>query len=99
VLCRAQQPRQLPLLDQVQKIFDKARMSEEGAEHIKAARKEAADLMNTGVLLWKTGKLDEAVEWMRVARKPCPQYAHPVQFSADPDLAFAAEWLRCGTGR
>lgn len=62
----------LPLLDQVQAIFDKARMSEEGAEHIKTARKEATDMMNTGVLLWKTGKLEEAVEWMRVARKALP---------------------------
>jgi hypothetical protein len=59
---------------------------------IKAARKEATDLMNTGVLLWKTGKLDEAVEWMRVARKAAQQFAHPVQCSADPDLAYAAEW-------
>jgi tetratricopeptide (TPR) repeat protein len=62
----------LPLLDQVQQIFDKARLSEEGAEYIRVARKEATDMMNTGVLLWKTGKLDEAVEWMRVARKALP---------------------------
>jgi hypothetical protein len=27
--------------------------------------------MNKGVLLWKTGKLNEAVEWMREARKHC----------------------------
>ncbi|MCU6500615.1 tetratricopeptide repeat protein [Rugamonas sp. A1-17] len=61
-----------PLLDDVQKIFDKARMTDEGVELIKASRKEAADMMNKGVLLWKTGKLVEAVEWMRVARKALP---------------------------
>jgi len=61
-----------PLLDDVQKIFDKARMGDEGIELIKSSRKEAADMMNKGVLLWKTGKLIEAVEWMRVARKALP---------------------------
>ncbi|MQA23851.1 tetratricopeptide repeat-containing response regulator [Rugamonas rivuli] len=62
----------VPLLEDVQKIFDKARMTDEGMELIKASRKEAADMMNKGVLLWKTGKLIEAVEWMRVARKALP---------------------------
>jgi tetratricopeptide (TPR) repeat protein len=61
-----------PLLEDVQKIFDKARMGDEGIELIKASRQEAADMMNKGVLLWKTGKLIEAVEWMRVARKALP---------------------------
>ena len=61
-----------PLLEDVQKIFDKARMTDEGMELIKASRKEASDMMNKGVLLWKTGKLIEAVEWMRVARKALP---------------------------
>lgn len=60
------------LLEDVQKIFDKARMGDEGIELIKASRQEAADMMNKGVLLWKTGKLIEAVEWMRVARKALP---------------------------
>jgi tetratricopeptide (TPR) repeat protein len=62
----------VPLLEDVQKIFEKARMAEEGEELIKSARQEAADLMNKGVLLWKTGKLTEAVEWMRNARKQLP---------------------------
>jgi tetratricopeptide (TPR) repeat protein len=62
----------VPLLEDVQKIFEKARMAEEGQELIEAARKEAADLMNKGVLLWKTGKLAEAVAWMRDARKQLP---------------------------
>ncbi|MES2322017.1 MAG: tetratricopeptide repeat protein [Pseudomonadota bacterium] len=60
------------LLDDVQKIFDKARMSDEGFALIKASKKEASDMMNQGVLLWKTGKLPEAVEWMREARTALP---------------------------
>jgi hypothetical protein len=60
------------LQDEVQKIFEKARMGEEGETLIRAARKEAIDLMNQGVLLWKTGKLAEAVEWMRNARTALP---------------------------
>jgi tetratricopeptide (TPR) repeat protein len=60
------------LLDDVQKIFDKARMSDEGMALIKSSKKEASDMMNQGVLLWKTGKLPEAVEWMRHARAALP---------------------------
>lgn len=60
------------LLDEVQKIFDKARMTDEGFALIKASKKEASDLMNEGVLLWKTGKLTEAVDWMRDARRNLP---------------------------
>jgi len=60
------------LLDEVQKIFDKARLGDEGLEFIRASKKEATDLMNQGVLLWKTGKLKDAVEWMREARKKLP---------------------------
>ena len=60
------------LLDDVQKIFDKARLGDEGLELIRASKKEAIDLMNQGVLLWKTGKLKDAVEWMRQARKKVP---------------------------
>jgi tetratricopeptide (TPR) repeat protein len=60
------------LLDEVQAIFEKARMGEEGLALIRSSKKEAADLMNQGVLLWKTGKLAEAVEWMRNARKAVP---------------------------
>jgi tetratricopeptide (TPR) repeat protein len=62
----------LLLQDEVQQIFDKARMSEEGALYIRASKKEAADMMNQGVLLWKTGKLDEAIAWMRNARAALP---------------------------
>jgi tetratricopeptide (TPR) repeat protein len=60
------------LLDEVQKIFDKARLGDEGQDLIRATKKEAIDLMNQGVLLWKTGKLKDAVEWMRQARKKVP---------------------------
>ncbi|HEY1150871.1 MAG TPA: tetratricopeptide repeat protein, partial [Pseudoduganella sp.] len=60
------------LHDDVQRIFDKARMSEEGAALIQSSRKEAAEMMNKGVLLWKTNKLDEAVAWMREARQALP---------------------------
>jgi thioredoxin-like negative regulator of GroEL len=60
------------LLDEVQKIFDKARLGDEGLALIRSGKKEAADLMNQGVLLWKTGKMGEAVEWMRNARKALP---------------------------
>ncbi|MES2298170.1 MAG: response regulator [Pseudomonadota bacterium] len=56
----------------VQKVFDKASMADEGSVLIMASRKEAADMMNQGVLLWKTGKLDEAVAWMRAARETLP---------------------------
>jgi tetratricopeptide (TPR) repeat protein len=60
------------LLEEVQQIFDKARMGDEGQELIRKSKKEATDLMNQGVLLWKTGKMAPAVEWMRDARKTLP---------------------------
>jgi tetratricopeptide (TPR) repeat protein len=62
----------LLLQDEVQQIFEKARMGEEGIELIRAAKKEASDMMNHGVLLWKTGKLDDAIAWMRNARAALP---------------------------
>ncbi|WP_229491420.1 response regulator [Massilia sp. HP4] len=60
------------LQDEVQKIFDRARLPDEGALIIRTARKEAVDLMNQGVVLWKTGKLPDAVKWMRKARERLP---------------------------
>lgn len=60
------------LQEEVQQLFEKARMGEEGAVLIRAAKKEATDLMNQGVLLWKTGKLDDAIAWMRTARATLP---------------------------
>jgi hypothetical protein len=47
-------------------------MSEEGVALIRASKKEASDMMNQGVLLWKTGKLPDAVAWMRGARNALP---------------------------
>lgn len=60
------------LLNDVQKVFEKARMGDEGQALIHSSKKEASDLMNQGVLLWKTGKLPEAVAWMREARMATP---------------------------
>lgn len=87
------------LLDEVQKVFDKARMSDEGFALIKSSKQEASDLMNQGVLLWKSGKLGEAVEWMRAARVSLPNnmrilfnsvqilISHLQQLGYDPVLA------------
>ena len=60
------------LQDEVQRIFDKARLADEGSAIIRTARKEAVDLMNQGVVLWKTGKLTDAVKWMRDVRERLP---------------------------
>lgn len=60
------------LAAEVQEIFDKARMSEQGEELVSTSRREATEMMNRGVLLWKGGKLAEAVEWMRNARIALP---------------------------
>lgn len=60
------------LSQEVLQIFEKARMGEEGAELVSASRHEAGEMMNHGVLLWKEGKLTEAVEWMRQARTAMP---------------------------
>jgi tetratricopeptide (TPR) repeat protein len=60
------------LHEEIQQMFNKARMGDEGKLLIIAARKEATDIMNKGVLLWKTGKLEEAVAWMRTARESLP---------------------------
>lgn len=60
------------LLDEIQRVFEHAKMGNEGLSIIVDSRRQSADLMNRGVLLWKTGKLDEAVNWMRNARKLLP---------------------------
>ncbi len=90
------------LLEDVQKIFDKARMSDEGYALIKSSKKEASDMMNQGVLLWKTGKLPEAVVWMREARAALPNnlrilfnaaqilISHLQQLGYDPILSSEA---------
>jgi tetratricopeptide (TPR) repeat protein len=60
------------LNEEILQLFEKARMGEVGAEVIEASRKEAAVMMNNGVLLWKQGKLLEAVDAMRLARAAMP---------------------------
>ena len=60
------------LLAEVQQVFEEANMGEAGAKIIAESRKESADMMNRGVLLWKTGKMAEAVEWMRNLRIQLP---------------------------
>lgn len=60
------------LLDEIQRVFEQAKLGEQGLSIILDSRKQAADLMNRGVLLWKTEKLDDAVKWMRHARKLLP---------------------------
>lgn len=62
-----------PLAEEIQEIFEKGRMGDEGTDAIAASRKEAADLMNQGVLLWRSGQLAEAVEWMRDAKSQLPR--------------------------
>ncbi|MGK5069912.1 tetratricopeptide repeat-containing response regulator [Janthinobacterium sp. AD80] len=74
--------------DEVQKIFDKAKMGDEGTSLIIAARKEASDLMNKGVLLWKTDKLNEAVSWMRAAREKLPNNLRILFNSAQIIVSF-----------
>ena len=92
----------LQLLDDVQKIFDRAHMSDEGLALIRSSKKEASDLMNQGVSLWKTGKLPEAVAWMRSARLSLPNnlrilfnsaqilISHMQQLGFDSELAAEA---------
>ncbi len=60
------------LLAEVQTVFEGANMGDEGAKIIAESRKDSADRMNRGVLLWKTGKIAEAVEWMRGLRTQLP---------------------------
>ncbi|MES3021897.1 MAG: response regulator [Pseudomonadota bacterium] len=62
----------IALIDEVKLVFERASMRGEGETLIAAARKEATDLMNQGVLLWKTGKALEALAWMRNARMVLP---------------------------
>ncbi|SFN57304.1 DNA-binding response regulator, OmpR family, contains REC and winged-helix (wHTH) domain [Formivibrio citricus] len=60
------------LANQVGEIFDQAGMHEEGAQLVALSRQEALELMNAGALLAQAGKLEEAVESMRNAKKLLP---------------------------
>ncbi|MFA6311064.1 MAG: tetratricopeptide repeat protein [Sterolibacterium sp.] len=57
---------------EVQKIFDQAHLGDIGSQLVASSRKEAEELMNHGVLLWKGGKPDEALAWMRNAKAALP---------------------------
>ncbi|MEG0882828.1 MAG: response regulator, partial [Janthinobacterium sp.] len=61
---------------------------DEGTSLIIASRKEASDLMNKGVLLWKTDKLNEAVAWMRSAREKLPNNLRILFNSAQIIVSF-----------
>lgn len=56
----------------VRSVLDQGRLSDQADELIVKARKEATDMMNRGVLLWKEGKVQEAIDWMRHARGSLP---------------------------
>ncbi|MBI3230176.1 MAG: tetratricopeptide repeat protein [Burkholderiales bacterium] len=60
------------LLAEIKQVFEKAKMAAEGNNIISQSCDEAADMMNRGVLLWKTGRLQEAVNWMRTTVKALP---------------------------
>ena len=78
------------------KIFDKARMGEEGVELIRASKKEAADLMNQGVLLCKPASCRTRSRGC-AARATLPNNLRILfNFGADPRLAHAAARLRRG---
>lgn len=76
------------LAGQAQQIFDKARMSEQGAQLISDAQKEAAALMDRGVMLWKDGQFDQALAWMRNARTTLPSNARILFNSAHVQIAY-----------
>ncbi|MBV8467987.1 MAG: tetratricopeptide repeat protein [Burkholderiales bacterium] len=61
-----------PLLAEVQGIFTGAGREQEGTTLIADCQREANELMNTGVLLARGGKLEEAVAAMRSAKTALP---------------------------
>ncbi len=60
------------LIAEIKQMFESAKMAQEGSNIITQSCDEAADMMNRGVLLWKTGRLQEAVNWMRTTVKALP---------------------------
>ncbi|GAA5786554.1 tetratricopeptide repeat protein [Chitiniphilus shinanonensis] len=63
------------LLGKVQAVFDGANMKAEGSNLVEACRREAVELMNSGVLLARDGKLTEALAAMRGAKEKLPANA------------------------
>lgn len=80
------------LSDEIQEIFEKGRMAEEGTALIASSRKEAADMMNQGVQLWKSGQLPEAVEWTRTARAAMPSNVRILFNCAHILIAFMVKY-------
>jgi tetratricopeptide (TPR) repeat protein len=76
------------VLESVQQVFEKASMADEGTAVMLASRKQASDLMNQGVLLWKTGKYKEAVDWMHGARSILPDNMRILFNSAQMLISF-----------
>jgi len=60
------------LLQRIQQVFESGNMKDEGQALMDAARKEALQLMNQGVLLARDGKFEEAMAAMRVACQRLP---------------------------
>ncbi|WP_410499883.1 response regulator [Chitinibacter sp. S2-10] len=57
---------------QVQALFSAAGMAEEGERLVNDSRKEAVELMNSGVMLMREGKVEEALNAIRTARNTMP---------------------------
>ena len=65
-------PENAALLGSIKEIFNRAEMSEEGAALIESSRREAMEMMNSGVLLARSGKYIEAIAELRHAKKIMP---------------------------
>lgn len=68
-------PENAKILDQVKQVFGSANMADQGEELVERARKASVEQMNSGVLLVREGKYDEAITVMREARKAMPSNA------------------------
>ena len=89
------------LATEVQSIFNGANREQDGAKLIEDCQREANEMMNTGVLLARGGKLEEAVLAMRSAKTALPgngrvllNFVHVALLYLDhfgPDLALIKE--------
>lgn len=61
------------VLGMVQEVFRDARLEEEGADIVAAAKKEVIQMNNQGVGLIEEGKLKEAIEYFEKAAKGLPE--------------------------
>lgn len=59
-------------LERAQAVFTQAGLEEEGRQVVQAATRAATEIMNNGVQLSREGKLEEALQMMRQARKRLP---------------------------